>query len=248
MGNYPLRSMTASLSRTAVAVAALAVSVSATAGVGIMIGSFRLSVENWLGNTLQSDVYISADFTESSSDTTMPQSLINNIESLPSVSGVRLARMTEADTNLAPVRLLAIQGKGDANLNYEFIRNINQPTPQADTKSIGISDDITDEERIQLLFNSDSVIVSEPFARKNNTGVGSTIDITTDRGIKPYKIAGVFTNYTTGKGLIVMSLPAYQKSWNDRSIDSVGVNFSNSEDAANTANTCLLYTSDAADE
>ncbi len=223
MGNYPLRSMSANLSRTAVAIAALAVSVSATAGVGIMIGSFRLSVENWLGNTLQADVYISVD--SASSTNSLPRSLINKIESVPGVSGIRIARMIEAETSIAPARLMAVRAPVDKDSGYEFSEQINQPLQNSTTSAAGITKSTADKDRMRLLRTSNAIIISEPFARKSDLGVGSTVDITTDQGVLPFTVVGVFTNYTTGKGLMVMSLSVYQKYWNDRHINSVGVYF-----------------------
>lgn len=233
MGNYPLRSMTASLSRTAVAIAALAISVSATAGVGIMIDSFRLSVENWLVNTLQADVYISASDNQAT-DTSLPDSLIDNIQSIPGVTGTRTARMTEVDTNHAPARLLAIKGHGEVNFAYEFRAENNRPAKDNTSKPI------TDEERVESLFSSDAVIASEPYARQNNVNVGDVVNITTDKGIVPFRVAGVFTNYTTGKGLLVTSLPVYQNYWSDRKLDSIGVNLS--DDVNPTQTTQALRT------
>ncbi len=232
MGNYPLRSMTASLSRTAVAIAALAISVSATAGVGIMIDSFRLSVESWLDNTLQADVYISNASDNPTVDTSLPDSLIKNIQSTPGVTGTRMARMTEVDTNHAPARLLAIKGHGEVDFSYEFKPDNNLPAKDTTGKHI------TDEERVQSLFTTDAVIASEPYARKNNLSVGDVVNITTDKGIVPFHIAGVFTNYTTGKGLLVMSLPVYNRYWSDQKLYSIGVNLS--DDASSTQTTQAL--------
>ena len=231
MGNYPLRSMTASLSRTAVAIAALAISVSATAGVGIMIGSFRLSVESWLDNTLQADVYISAS-DQQTGDQPLSPGMLKEIEAMQGVSGTRVATMTEVDTNIAPARLMALQNNGDATLSYDFKDNSSKPSSASIANNA-----MTDEARVQSLFTSDAIIVSEPFAVKNNVGVGESINITTDQGVIPFTIAGIFTNYTTGKGLLIMSMPVYHQHWNDQAIDSIGVNFSDN------ANSCLLYTS-----
>ena len=55
-----IRDITRSLSRTSIAIAALMVAVSVTVGVGLMISSFRLTVEQWLTDLLQADVFISA--------------------------------------------------------------------------------------------------------------------------------------------------------------------------------------------
>ena len=54
------RTVIRALSRTSVAVAALMVAVSVIIGVGIMIGSFRNTVEVWLEELLQADLFISA--------------------------------------------------------------------------------------------------------------------------------------------------------------------------------------------
>jgi len=225
MGNYPLRSMTASLSRTAVAIAALAVSVSATAGVGIMIGSFRLSVEQWLGNTLEADVYISSVSESGIPNNTLPENLVSQIAATKGISGIREARMTEVDTGIAPARLMAVRTTGDANMSYEFRTASNQPRTSASSDQ-----EITDQDRVDSLINSDAVIASEPFAVKFDIKPGDTVNITSDTGIVPFTVAGVFTNYTTGKGLLIMSMDSYRRYWNDRQINSVGANFSKNDD------------------
>ncbi len=223
MGNYPFRSMTASLSRTAVAVAALAISVSATAGVGIMIGSFRLSVENWLGSSLQADLYISSTADDQSNDGQVPADLIDQIQSLPGVSGTRLARFTETDTNIAPVRVMALGFTGSGSLAYQYPAKLNQPTAlSSGTTSFAAA---TEAQQVKMLNTSDTVLISEPFANQNNLAVGDVLNIKTTEGVVPFKVAAIFTNYTTGKGLLVISLSNYNKYWNDQQIDSIGVSF-----------------------
>ena len=51
----------AGLSRTGVAVVALAVALSATIGVSVMVDSFRGSVNRWLEQSLQADVYVGVE-------------------------------------------------------------------------------------------------------------------------------------------------------------------------------------------
>ncbi len=55
-----LAGIAGSLSRTAVAVAALAIAVAAMIGISIMVDSFRESLRDWLAQTLQADIYVSA--------------------------------------------------------------------------------------------------------------------------------------------------------------------------------------------
>src|SRR5690606_32782635 len=59
LGRMAPRDIDRSLSRTSVAIAALMVAVSVIVGVSVMISSFRLTVSQWLSDSLQADVYAS---------------------------------------------------------------------------------------------------------------------------------------------------------------------------------------------
>lgn len=201
LGQYPLRSLTASLSRTSVAIAALAVAVSATAGVGIMIGSFRLSVADWLSQSLTSDIYIRA---AESFDAALPAGLIAEIQEIDGVTGLRVTRGVDVETSTAPVRLLGLQLSGGA--------------------ASGVSFRATTGENYEHRFsNTDSVFVSEPFAWKSKLSVGDSVELATHSGLKPFRVEGIFKDYRAGKGLMIMRLELYQRYWLDKQLSSVGV-------------------------
>ena len=222
MGQYPLRSMTASLSRTSVAIAALVVAVSATAGVGIMISSFRLSVSDWLQNTLQSDIYIRD---AGSISTALPADLKNKLEVLDGVSGLRWARLVDVETDVNPAQLFAVDATVGLNEVYNFNHTNNKPRKTGEIKEV-----LSDDQRRQQFLNADSVYLSEPFARKNNFQVGDVVTIAADKGVRPFDVAGIFTDYGAGKGLIVIAMDTYHRYWNDRDISSIGVTVSGGSD------------------
>lgn len=213
LGQYPLRSITASLSRTSVAIAALVVAVSATAGVGVMIGSFRLSVADWLGNTLQSDLYVRH---AESAEIPLPRGIADQLSSLQGISGVRGLRLTNVDTNLTSAKLFAVKNSGESNRIYIFNQKINQPRIPNGVQP-------TSQQRWQQLTGTDSVYVSEPFAYSNQLKVDDVLNIRADSGIRPFQVAGIFADYNAGKGFIVMAMDTYHSYWNDREITSVGL-------------------------
>ena len=220
--------MTASLSRTSVAIAALVVAVSATAGVGIMIGSFRLSVSDWLSNTLQSDIYIrSADI-----GITLPTQLIDDVAGIKNSEGGRQTRIIDIETDYAPARLMATRSNGEDNSKYVFREKINLPRSDRSTTAIP-----NHNERLQQLTTSKSVLVSEPFATKNSLRVDDSVQITTKKGVEAFTIAGIFADYTSGRGFIVMSLDQYQQHWDDTEISSIGLTLSSGADVKNTLST-----------
>ncbi len=201
MGHYPVRSLTASLSRTSVAIAALVVAVSATAGVGIMINSFRYSVIDWLGQTLTSDIYIRA---AESQREAIPDALKQDIAALDGVTGLRVARGTEIEASGSPVRLLALQFSGNGNNGFSFRKTNGQG-------------------HWQRFRSGDGIFVSEPFAWKTGLTTGDRVRLSTDRGIVDFTIEGVVTDYSAGQGLIIINYASYQRYWTDNAITSIGL-------------------------
>ncbi len=202
-GNYPMRSLSASLSRVAVAVTALAVAVSATAGVGIMIGSFRASVADWLDQTLQADFYVRDS---ESLDNALPQEFVDAVDSLAIVTGKRLSRMFDVDAGGTPARLLALELTGDMNRGLSLIGHHTS----------------VDEQWTQWSA-PDSLFISEPLAWQLALNAGEKLSITTENGVRDFHIAGVFTDYGAGRGLIIMPMATMHLHWQDRGLSSIGV-------------------------
>ena len=203
VGKYPLRSLTASLSRTSVAVAALVVAVSATCGVGVMIGSFRLSVADWLGQTLQADLYIRDG---QSLDNALPSELLPKVRQVEGVAGLRLSRKLEIEAQGLPVDLLAV----------EFYREVNKGLAFIDKN-------ISAEKLWQRWLKPNHVFISEPLAWRHSLQQGDSITVTTPQGNNEFTIAGVFTDYGAGKGMIIMPMATMHQYWVDRGISAIGV-------------------------
>ncbi|OED39670.1 hypothetical protein AB833_14755 [Chromatiales bacterium (ex Bugula neritina AB1)] len=201
MGHYPVRSLTANLSRTSVAIAALVVAVSSTAGVGIMINSFRYSVIDWLGQTLTSDVYVRV---AESQHAVMPAALKKELSALEGITGLRLARNRELDLNGVPVRLLSLEYSEGSSPGFNF-------------KSVA------NDQYLQRFQTTDAVFISEPFSWRSGLSSGDDITLYTEKGSSRFSIEGVVTDYSAGKGLIVMNYRTYQRHWNDSSFSSIGI-------------------------
>ena len=205
LAQYALRSLSTSMSRTSVAIAALVIAVSATAGVGIMIGSFRLSVADWLGQTLQSDIYIR---TETDSGDGLPRTFITQLESLPDVADIRLARVAQLDSREGPLRVLAVQINNEKNSGFGFLKKM----PEA----------------WALFKRGEGVFVSEPYAWKHQVEVGDQIYLRSDSGERARIVSAIITDYGAGNGLVVMDLPHYQRQWADNQLTSVALQLKDS--------------------
>ncbi len=198
LGRYPVRSLTANLSRSSVAVASLAVALSATAGVGIMIGSFRVSVANWLDATLEADVYISDRSGGFDAEVAAAVANIDGIDSLMP------ARAVSVETDLQPMRLLAIETQVDAMRRF--------------TIKAGATPDY-----LSRLQRGVAVMVSEPLSWKAGLEVGDRFVLSASSGPVAVEVAAIFIDYGTGPGTVVFDLQHYRNHWGDDKLSSLGV-------------------------
>ncbi|MDH5345293.1 MAG: FtsX-like permease family protein, partial [Gammaproteobacteria bacterium] len=102
-GRLAIGGIAASLSRTGVAMVALAVAVSATVGVSLMVESFRMSVSDWLGNTLRADIYVGV------SGGSLDPELVDELAGLPEVRERSLTRRAWLEGDAGRSRIIAIE-------------------------------------------------------------------------------------------------------------------------------------------
>lgn len=206
------RTVTQALSRTSVAIASLMVAVAVVIGVTVMIASFRTTVENWLGQTLNADFYVSSPLSGANRIVTMDPGLVDTTRGVPGVENVEVLRsVTVTAEDLGEVRVNATSGgrSRDARIfrSYEG-----------------------DPNKIYDQLNAGAITVTEPFANRHNLGEGSTVTLLTDQGAHTFAIVGVYYDYSSDQGSILMSLDIYRKYWNDPGISGFSVYVANGSD------------------
>ena len=122
VGRLCIRSVLASLSRTAVAIAALMVAVSVTVGVGIMIESFRQTVAYWLENALQADIYVAPPSLVSRwNEGTLDPAVVARLSAAPGVEAVSTYRRVSVESPTGRVQLVALQLDVGRYASYRFV-------------------------------------------------------------------------------------------------------------------------------
>lgn len=199
------RTVTQALSRTSVAIASLMVAVAVVIGVTVMIASFRTTVENWLAQTLNADFYVSSPLSGANRIVSMDSSLVEKTRAVPGVQNIEVLRsVTVTSPTLGNVRVNATQG-GVARESRIF-RSYNG-----------------DPAKIYDELNAGAIAITEPFANKHHVAEGSTLTLDTDKGAQTFPIVGVYYDYSSDQGSILMSLDVYRKFWNDNAISGFSV-------------------------
>ena len=203
-GAMAARSIRNQLSRTSVAIAALMIAVSAIIGLGVMVTSFRDTLSQWLTTTLRADVYIS------------PPSPVAN------QPGAYLdPSFSDRFTNIPGVRSIGTIGRyhipyHDGRLELA-VANIPDAGHQGFRFKSGNPTTIWKD------FANGQVIISEPFAFKHHVSTGDTLHLPTDKGKENFRIAGVYFDYASDEGVVLIDRPVYQKYWHYQGITGISL-------------------------
>ena len=209
-----VRGVGANLSRYGVAIAALMIAVASAIGVGTMVHSFRATVGDWLDDTLKADVYVGAP--GGAGDRAVGGATIAALRAIPGVAELSLGRRARVESGGGPVEVVALEMAGPGYRAFRFVEgDPGEAWPRFD--------------------RGDAVLVSEPLAWHRRIGPGDRVTLLTAAGPVPYPVAGVYRDYASDQGEILMSRRGYVAAWGDPTVTGVGVYLAPGADAGAVA-------------
>jgi putative ABC transport system permease protein len=193
---------TRGIGRNAVTVSAFLVGVAIMVGVMVMIRSFRDTVEIWIDQTVMADFIVAPAgwphvVRGGSSSQALPGSWRTRLAEATHVSAVDAYRDVRIEVEGRPIALvsrdLALHA---ARSRYLFL--------EGDSAAI-----------LTRAAAGEGVILSEVVANHLHVVRGSQVSISTPVGEKSLSVLGVFYDYATDGGKIVIDRSLYQHWWND---------------------------------
>jgi putative ABC transport system permease protein len=213
VGRLALEDVAASLSRTGVAVAALGMAVAAMIGVSIMVESFRVSLRDWLVQTMRADIYVAA----------------------PGPGVGRPERRIEPAVLRA---LLAVPGIADHSASRSVVVHSSRGDIALDALHLapgsyaGIDLTAGDPRTVWSAYAGGALLLSESLAWRLRLRPGDRLALITAHGPREFPIAGIYHEYGSGVGSAMLSLRVYRRLWNDESVTAVGLYLAPGIDAA----------------
>ena len=207
LGRMAPRDVTNSLSRTAIAIAALMVAVSVTIGVSLMVSSFRATVVRWLEETLRGDIYLSVPGpTSSTPSIPIDPDVLRAIEGQPGVNSIYTLRAANLNSPLGMIEDNATDNPDTTReRSYLFL---NVP-----------------EDELKDALEDGAVLLSEPlFNRLALPRETDSVTLYTDAGEVDFPVAGVYYDYTSPQGLLLMTREIYRFHWDDPSVTAAAIN------------------------
>ena len=208
---HAVHAAAASLSRTAVAVAALMVALAATIGIGVMVDSFRHTVADWLGTTLRADLYVGTP--GGNRAPALDADLAARIRRIPGVATLSLGRRARVlSPGAGEVAVLALRMAPRSYAGFHLLEG--------------------DPNTAWPAFDRGAVLVSEPFAYRHRSVAGGWLELLGDTGPVRFKIAGVYRDYASERGQVLMSRATWERHWRARGYTAFGVYLAPRADAA----------------
>lgn len=190
--------------RNAVTIAALAAAVAMAVGVSVMIFSFRESVDAWIQRGIVADLFIAPASNEIIGlSAFVPAEALSALQKMPGVAAVDTYRQLSAKMRGEPVELGAVRGADRRNLHF---------TGGGERGKM-----------MRFFGEENCVIVTESFAQKYRARDGDLLPIETPAGLVQFKIAGVYYDYTSDRGLIMINQTLFEKYWHDNRVMSLAV-------------------------
>ena len=228
-GRMAARALATSLSRLSVAIAALTVAIAATIGVGVMVESFRDTVDVWLNQTLQADIYIQPPtrITRGGEATLQPE-VIERIRSLEGIDRVHTIRSMQISHDGRPANLVVMDADEGSSSAYKM-------------KEGGV------DEAWRRYSSGEAVLVSEPFSFRSGLATGDTLTLPTDLGEVRLPIGGVYYDYGTDLGVISIARSLYERHFSDRTRSGVSLTLQSGVDVDDMIERVRAVTSDVQD-
>jgi putative ABC transport system permease protein len=195
------------LHRNSITVAALAAAIAMVTGVSVMVHSFRASVNEWVGNTLDADLYVGSTSVPRSP---LPAGAEEWWAHQPGVQNVT----TRADTTVAfdgrPIELAVVSGTREESLHF-----------------LGSGS----AARFRDFLDPGRVAISEPLANRFGLAAGKMIELMAPQGTVRFRVAGVYQDYGSSAGIIRMKRSDYERFWPPIPVESLGITFHGAVDA-----------------
>lgn len=203
---YSLKTLVARLQTSSVTIASLAVAVSMLLGITLMIGSFRRTLEVWIGTSIQADIYAApAAWRGKGSEGALTPEVMAILTRHPSVRAVDRLRSFLGYTGEHRIGIAGVE----MDLQGGHARF---PLLDGDV-----------EKAYRQVIHEGAVFIGETLARKINLWAGDRLPIYTAEGARTFPIAAVYYDYSTEGGAVVMDLKTMHEAFGPGPINSVGL-------------------------
>ena len=205
-GKLASRYLHDSMARTVITIAALMTALSMLISISIMILSFRKTVDLWVEQSINGDVFVfPGSYSITGYSALLPLEVSRALSSLPGVKAVDSFRALEVEYQGQPALIASVDG--EVFLNMKVLR-FTRGNPRTILRQFAAGQ---------------AILVTESFSLRHHVKAGDRIKLSTPQGEKEFFISGVFYDYSSDWGMVLLEKKLFQALWNDETIHSAGI-------------------------
>jgi putative ABC transport system permease protein len=189
--------------RSGIAVATLVISLAAIFTIATFVNSVRGSLLAWVDQMVTADLIVSSGArTAGPKNVPLREELLSGLRKIPGVVVVDLYRLIRSTYREKPVLIESFSARASAH-----VRTL--PMVEGDG-----------HEALREMGSGAGVIISESFQSRFGNRMGDTIRLATPSGVIPFKVLGVYVDYSSDSGSLLIDRALYKKYWQDDLVDA----------------------------
>jgi putative ABC transport system permease protein len=179
------------------------ISLAAIFTIAAFVHSVRGSLLSWVDQMVTADLIVHSG-ARSAGPLNVPlrEDLSPNFKEIPGVEVVDLYRLIRSTYKGKPILVESIGAQVS-----ESVRRL--PLVEGNGREL-----------LRRMGAGEGVVVSESFQSKFGKGKGDVIELPTPSGLKPFEVLGVYVDYSSDSGGILIDRSLYKKVWRDELVDA----------------------------
>jgi putative ABC transport system permease protein len=189
--------------RSGITVATVVISLAAIFTIAAFVSSVRGSLLTWVDQMVTADLIVSSGArTAGPRNVPLREDLLPELKKIAGVKIIDLYRLIRSTYRQKPILIESFSARDSA-----AVRNLPMLTGDG-------------RRALREMAQGKGVIVSESFQSKFGKGVNDRIELMTPSGLISFDIIGVYVDYSSDSGSVLLDRALYKKYWKDDLVDA----------------------------
>ena len=189
--------------RSGITVATIVISLAAIFTIAAFVSSVRGSLLAWVDQMVTADLIVSSGArTAGPRNVPLKEDSLPGLKVIPGVKIIDLYRLIRSSYQGKPVLIESFSARESASVRTLPMAHGDGP------------------KALREMGEGKGVIISESFQSKFGKGANDTLELSTPSGLISFKILGVYVDYSSDIGSVLMDRALYKKYWQDELVDA----------------------------
>ena len=189
--------------RSGITVATMVISLAAIFTIASFVNSVRGSLLAWVDQMVTADLIVSSGArTAGPKNVPLREDLVPELRQIPGIKVIDLYRLIRSSYQGLPILIESFSARDSAS-----VRTL--PMAEGDGNRA-----------LREMAEGQGVIVSESFQAKFGTRTGDRIELVTPSGKTSFRVLGVYIDYSSDSGSVLLDRALYKKYWRDELLDA----------------------------